>query len=46
MRDLERPADGSPPALQLLGKGRRERERLVLASESAASIAEWLIVRG
>lgn len=43
---VERTRDGRPAALRVLGKGRRQRERIELSELPAAALAEWLEARG
>jgi integrase/recombinase XerC len=46
LADVERDEQGGCLAVQVLGKGREGRERLTLPRPTAASLDDWLAVRG
>lgn len=46
MTDVETGTDGLPAAVRVVGKGRREKERMTIPPGTARVLADWLEVRG
>jgi integrase/recombinase XerC len=46
LADVETNADGLPVAVLIIGKGRREKQRLTVPPETAQALSGWLEARG